>query len=47
MTRDELTNRILELFPQLAEVELWDLGRDRGGRAGRADREARQLHRPR
>ena len=24
MTRDELTDRILELFPQLAEVEPWD-----------------------
>jgi hypothetical protein len=24
MTRDELTHRILELFPQLAEIEPWD-----------------------
>ncbi len=24
MTRDELTDRILDLFPQLAEVEPWD-----------------------
>ncbi len=24
MTRDELTDRILELFPQLAEIEPWD-----------------------
>jgi hypothetical protein len=24
MTRDELTDRILELFPQLAEVEPWE-----------------------
>jgi hypothetical protein len=24
MTRDELTDRILELFPKLAEVEPWD-----------------------
>jgi hypothetical protein len=24
MTRDELTDRICELFPQLAEVEPWD-----------------------
>jgi hypothetical protein len=24
MTRDELTDRIIELFPQLADVEPWD-----------------------
>ena len=24
MTRDELTNRVLELFPPLAEVEPWE-----------------------
>ena len=34
MTRDELTHRVLELFPPLARRRAVGLGRDRGGKAG-------------
>lgn len=27
MTRDELTNRVIELFPPLADVKPWDWGK--------------------
>jgi hypothetical protein len=47
MTRDELTDRIVELFPPLAEVEPWEWAETEEDEPVVLIEKARQLHRPR
>ena len=47
MTREELSDRVIELFPPLAEVKPWNWAETDEGEPGGLHRAPRDLHRPR